>query len=478
MQKLFKNLLRNYKTRAVLVISITSFLISLLLLVGRTDPDFHAYYTIGRGVIRGYDMFADFAVNKGPVTYVVFAGLYAVFRDNYNLALIIASSVSDALTVAIMLAVIKEWFGLKIYSTKVSHYIWLVFITALYKSYLIGSVHGGFLSESITYPLALASLYLYKKERLALAATLISLSFCGRLTTLFFLIIPLAYNVFIVRDLIKLFRFVSYIILSSLVIIGIASLFGDLRYLFLNTITRNISFISTFQDVLLYKIVATMILQPHLLMSFLVIFAISIHFLISKSSRNKLLYIVFGLASTLATFVTGSFFYHQFAQFSLVVFASLYLVKDQHRKNLCMILLSIFVIFNYLMFTANKLDNTSLQSFLIKEVDLHGQDYLQMVTYQPEYYLLTDKDPMDRYFQPLFLTTLTERNASIYQDQHRLVTPERTADTTFVFVYENEFDRLVGKEYLNNFKNKFKLEKVSEYRDGKDNVLAEIYLSL
>ena len=114
--------------------------------------DQSCFYTIGRGILNGAVPYVDFYDNKGPLMYLLFAGI-ALF-DNYKISVFAAQIIINFVTMVILSAFLKESDSGKNRFAIITFFF--IYYTAI-------SVEPGLYSEDIAIPLLLMSyLFTYK----------------------------------------------------------------------------------------------------------------------------------------------------------------------------------------------------------------------------------------------------------------------------------------------------------------------------
>ncbi|MGN0531503.1 MAG: hypothetical protein ACI4IN_01735 [Eubacterium sp.] len=114
--------------------------------------DQSCFYTIGRGILNGAVPYVDFYDNKGPLTYLLFAGI-ALF-DNYKISVFAAQMIINLISIVILSAFLKEIGANK------SRFAIIIFF---FVYYIFISAEPGLYTEDIVIPLLLMSyLFTYK----------------------------------------------------------------------------------------------------------------------------------------------------------------------------------------------------------------------------------------------------------------------------------------------------------------------------
>lgn len=114
--------------------------------------DQSCFYTIARGVLNGAVPYVDYFDNKGPLTYLIFAGI-ALF-DNYKISMFAAQIIINFVTMVILSAFLKESdSGKNRFAVIIFFFVYYIFI----------SLEPGLYTEDIVVPfLILSYLFTYK----------------------------------------------------------------------------------------------------------------------------------------------------------------------------------------------------------------------------------------------------------------------------------------------------------------------------
>ena len=110
-------------------------------------------------------MYADFADNKGPILYLVFALLSILFDKHLIPALIIGSTVIDTIALFVIIKVIERDWDFKWQKRKFINYFLVIFSLILYKSFTIGTSQGGLYSENVGLLFLALSAWFLKKDQ-------------------------------------------------------------------------------------------------------------------------------------------------------------------------------------------------------------------------------------------------------------------------------------------------------------------------
>jgi len=456
--------------RTFVVLLVFSILVSLSFFWGRIDPDYYVFYYIGRGVAQGQDMYIDFADNKGPVLYLFFSFMYMIFGTNLELAAVVTSGLIDAFSVYLILRLFDIWFpGSKIdFSGK--KILLPIGLLLVFKSFSIGTDTGGIYSETIAFLFILVSLFALEKKQDAFSGILYMLGALTRPTVVFWGLFVLVRILFQKDKLKNLFSFVAGSFFCLLItMFYYFTTGGSFFYLFQNLITFNLGYAGLVKQLYIPQLVGTSVFEFRILISTLFTSVFLIWFFIKRYGTKKIntLLLTLSVATFLATFTGGIFYFHHFIQFSLLLsVALLYVVKHKSfnplRPALGLLVVAIIINFFSFIFISNKtFDLQGSGTFLQNhETFLNQNKYLMVVTYYPELYFRYDKVSPDRYFLPYFLSARFNTNVEEDVERHSQMERSKIKDTLFLFITNNNFDKRIKEEYLYRFSDKFKLVEV------------------
>lgn len=181
---MFHKFNRRYN-HTILACFVLSFFLSLFLLRGLIE-DFFSYYYAGRSVLWGREMFIDVAQNKGPVMYLFYALLYGIFGLRYDLALVIASTVLDAVYCITLLFLLRTWTGYAIPKKIVHQWIIAGCCVAYVKSFTIGSTMGGVYTVQVAMTTVVLALALSEKKRWFLSGIIFALAVLTRQSVIWY----------------------------------------------------------------------------------------------------------------------------------------------------------------------------------------------------------------------------------------------------------------------------------------------------
>lgn len=456
-----------------LTLLLGSFLISSLFWFGAIDQDYYSFYYVGQGVSEGHKMYTDFADNKGPILYLVFAFLNILFGKNLDFALIAGSTVIDALILFIVFKVIQRDWGFKWFKNKALNLLFIVFCLLLFKSFSMGTLIGGLYSENVGMLFLALSLWTLTKKNSALSGVLFSLSYLSRITYVLFLPFLFLELYLKYRSLKLVFKFIAgqLIICAAFFIYFLIN--GELSYFFYNVIELNLNYVGTSRGIQFYSIFATLSSHPTIFFTLVLSITLAIFKIIFKqNSKEFLRYTSLVICSGLASFAGGIFYFHHFLQFGFVTILTLCLLtqKGLFKARVAVapiiIMLACLLFFNFLLFVNNS------KYFVAKTTNRHSdirkiptKKNIIIVPYYPIYYFVLDKKAPDRYFQSFFLMKNFNGNNSIDIKRHKTLDEEKINNTSFLFVHRNEYDKMIVDEYKGNFEKEFNLKKVNTYHD-------------
>lgn len=417
-------------------------------------------------------MYADFADNKGPILYLVFALLSILFDKHLIPALVIGSTVIDTIALFVIIKVIERDWDFKWNKRKFINYFLVIFSLFLYKSFTIGTSQGGLYSENVGLLFLALSTWFLKKD-LVISGILFSFSYLSRITYIAFL--PFFIFEIVIRK--KPFRpalkFVSGQIISVLLLTAYLFMQNDLSFFIYNIFELNINYAQNTRDTHFLSILIVFLTHPVIFLALLFTTLTLIFKLILKQvSKLTLRYLLLIMFSSLATFAGGTFYFHHFIQFSIPVILSIFFItqKDMLISKAAFIpliaLIGILLYFNYFSYVENS------KYFIGKAINEHkeiktlsAKENIVVVPYYIIYYFVLDRKAPDKYFQSFFLMSNFNPNNKLDIEKHKSLDKEKIKNTTFLFIHRNKYDKSVVEEYKRNFKDHFSLKKVNEYKD-------------
>lgn len=454
-----------------LIILGVSLCLSLLLLFGIVDNDFFSYYYIGREVVLyGKDMFRDFAENKGIGTYLFFSVLYFFFRDNWQLALIVASTLLDAISVFLTIKLVDT--VIKHETKPLSHNILLVVaLTVIFKSLSIGTLLGGVYTTNIAYPFLVAAL-LFIKTRPVAAGFLFVASFLTRQSFIFFLplflIYPYATRAQYLQGILK---FAGGFMIAGFCFLLYGVYNHNLPAIFENMVLFPLHYSQGTLGHRLGGIILRLTFELRLFIMLLYTFVVILLLIAKRISLTKIVWVwllTLYTVSAFATFSAGVFYFHQFLQYFLVLAVCIGLQAKYFKKWLFIVAATLFAFampsFYEYVSLPRSAANSWYEKIAVKEVQ--EKEYLQVVSYYPRYYFDFNKSSPDRYFNAFFL--LKPYNSQNQKDiaRHKQIDQEKLRNTSFLFVSRNNFDLAMNQEYFKYFAEQFRLTLVKTYKQN------------
>lgn len=457
----------------ILFISLT---IAFVFLVGIIDQDFFSFYYVGRGVAHGGNMYRDFADNKGPALYILFALLETIFKNHYKLAIIFTSGFLDTFTVFFFFKILEHLY--KFTFKKSFIYFFIIFSAVLfYKSFSIGSFMGGVYSETLGAVFLSSALFASLKDKKMLSGILLTLAIFTRLSFIFFLPVFIALILIQKQKIFKSISFSLGFIVTSILITLPFLLDGTIHELIYNMITFNKNYGQATRPSQLYSLIFTSISETRIIFTFIYIsiFVLLIMFLSKK--KIKYIILVIYLCSMLASNPGGIFYFHHFTQFMLISFiVAAYLIKYFPKRIYLFAIYSVvfLTLLSYGIYVyAGILSNQNARFPFIKE--LAQKKYLQVIPYYSEYYFTFNKFSPDRYYQSFFLLNFYNTNSAYDINRHRLLDKTKLRQTLFLAIVNSETDKNFKDEYLQKFGAQFHLIRKNTYKNGKS--IIEVYES-
>lgn len=469
-----REIIRTISSRLFVVSLVTSFFVSLLFLTGRFDQDFFSFYYIGRGVTEGMHMYMDFAHNKGPVLYTFFAFLNLIFRSNYRLAAIFASTLLDTISIYFLFQLMKSWFGYRFPRNKIKSFIIVVLSVLYLKSFSMGGSSGGVYSETIALALLAPSLYVLEKRPLV-SGVLFSLSVLSRPTLLFFMAVYLLKLYLGNRSLRDVMRFLGGFLLTPALLFLVFLFDGSLYYVMKNVYYYNFNYANTVRDTYLTQLLATVTNRLRILLSIVIFIVLSVLYYLTgrDSKRQKALVLVLSVVSLGSTFVGGYFYYHHFVQFSFAFFVIIFLAINKtilSRNKISVYVAGLPLVVSFIIpfygFTLTKPHSPALDEFLRTKVVSNDQKkYWAVVPFYPKLYIDFDKRSPDRYYSTFFLSDYYNEGGYFDKNLHKNISKEKLKNTYFLFINKSKRDENMIIEYKADYSNIFKLKFVDSYSD-------------
>lgn len=472
-----------------LTLLLGSFLISSLFWFGPIDPDFFYFYHVGKEVALGQKLYVDIGDNKGPVHYFTYVLLYSIFRHNYGWALVIGSTLIDAVSLFTIFKILERDWGYKWKKYKIVNLLIVFFCLFLYKSFGMGSYMGGLYSENVGMLWLSLGIWLLGKKQSVFSGALFGLSVLSRLTYLFFAPLFLTLLFFNFKDKYKLTKQFLGFSIGGLLCLGIFIFYfwvnGGLNDFIYSAFGQNAFTARKLAggiDRLLVTSIVVSLIEPRIIITFILGLLVVILKIFSKENfKNKAILITLFACSLLSAFIGGNgniFYYHHFSQFNLMSIVAVtqfrIFVKTGAVFLPLIFLLISLVSLNYYQFIKNEKNNvSSLRNAHPNIPGIENNKYLIVVPYYPIYYVVYDKSAPDRFFQYFFLSPYFFKNPEKNIEQHQNMDKQRLQDTTFMFVSRSDYDEATISEYKKIFGEHFKLSKVNEYRDL--NAKIEIY---
>lgn len=432
-----------------------------MFLVSNIDPDYFSFYYIGQGVKDGFGMYRDFADNKGPILYLFFTLINLLFGSDYLTSLILVSTFIDSFTLFFIFRITRLLTKADFPQGLISKILAIFLSVLLFKSFSVGSFFGGFYSENLALLMLSISTFAILKQKYFLAGVLFSLSFLTRLSFLYFALFQLFLSLkyFSIRNYSKYFLGISLVSLTVLIYLLLTN---NLEAFYQNTVVFNINYISATKQFFLVSLTNLLALEKHLVFIFSLIFFLFVYILIN-GVYSKLLIILLG-CSLLATLTGGLVYLHHFQQLLFFIFVALGVSTTLLSKRVlyfAIIFLFFSLSFNYknYLYYAEKKEQKQFWNF--KEV--RDKRYLQVINYDPKFYLYFSKNAPDRYYQPFFVSSLYNKSHSDIT-KHQMLDPDRVKQTAFLEISIGDSRNPATQEYFTLFGDKFNLSKVASYQ--------------
>lgn len=452
---------------------IVSFLISLLLLIGRIDPDFFAYYYVGRAVMWGRDMFTDVAESKGPVTYLFFAALYWLFGRNYGPGIILASTILDAVSSILLFILVRRWLNWKPPSGRWLQWIMVSALVLYLKSFSINSLQGGLYSEQIGLPLLLFSLLSIEKRQWWTAGISFGCAVLARQSLAGYLLF--VFVRLLIQKNIRL-HLAQFLIGLGMVMSGFALavwLNGEWFWAIENMIL-SVRWYSQATAPDHWRSVAIVLFREFRLLIALIF---TVFFLLrSRVRRDAPLF--FSLLALLAggavSVFAGSLVWdHHFLQlaplFVVCAFASVLFARHDYVLRFFGSILAFSVVVAYAEYM---LIGSQIGQRLVDEIPLTSEvakkKYMIVYSLSPRVYIDYEKESPDRYYNPDF--SLNPEYFGVYSSlavsRHLAMGEEKARNTAFVFFSDANTRDVRYGWYLDLIRGPFHLKKQADYLFG------------
>lgn len=462
--------------RLVAPFIIVSFLISLLLLTGRIDQDFFAYYYVGRAVIWGRDMFADVAESKGPVTYLFFAALYWLFGRNYTPSIILASTLLDAVNGILLFSLAQRWLHWKVTSGTWRYWGIAAALIIYIKSFSINSLQGGVYPEQVALPLILLSLLLTEKRSFLAAGISFGLGILARQSFVYYIFF-ICVRMILIHPQQRKVGIITFQAGTGIVIGAMGSILwysGQEYWAFENMVLSVMWYSRAIVAQYWQTVTVTVFREFRLLFS--MIFVI---FFLLKSwntlKKNKILLTVLGLliAGAGSVFTGALVWDHHFLQLSpLFVICFIAAVIYMRSDYLLWYVGSITICCVFIGYAEYVIIGSRLGYRLTDVIpivpEIGQKRYLVAQPFQPRLYIDFDKESPDRYYNPGFSLDphFFGGNANVARVRHLAMNKEKIQDTAFVFISDANRPVPPRQRYLDSVREPFGLEKTAEYIFG------------
>ncbi len=463
------------------VLLVISWLVSLLFHFGVKDQDWYSFYYVGRGVATGQDMYKDFSDNKGPVWYILMAGLYKIFGNNPGEALVVSSAVLDTAAVWLLLSLVSGWFGEGRWGG-FKKYTWAILVLLFYKSLSMGTLIGGMYAENLANIFLFAAFLLFDRRRDEWSGWLLAMAVFTRPT---YLVFGAVFPALRWSGEIKspgLYKWGAGFLAGILMVILPSLYFGSFKDLIGNLIIFNIKYGGAYSLTARFlRIMAVLKLDLRLIVC-LAITLLGWFWIIKKEDRKTKLWVsVLAGGSFLATFGSGVFYTHHFLQFvPAATGVTYYLIRQEKIKMIfkpLLVSLGLLTICTFPLFllTAKMVvyPNNIRPAPQIPETATHK--YLEVVPFYPSLYFSYNKNSPDRYYQGFMLSKKYNPNPEADMARHAALDKNIVRETTFLVVRPSGLTDGVDDEYLRNFKGRFGLVLVRtvSFTGGK----IDVYLS-
>jgi hypothetical protein len=453
-----------------------SFLISLLLLIGRIDVDFFSFYYGGRSIIWGQHLYADVAENKGPITYLFFAILYQLFHHQYEFALLFASTLIDGFNALFLYRLIHRWLQVNIQS---KWQMYFIIMSVLYiKSFSINSLQGGIYSEQIGMTFLLGSLLLVEKDYIFWAGLTFGAALLTRQSFIFYLIF-ITMRIWLHKN--KLQKLSIFITGTATVLsIGVFLLLylHQEYWAYENMILSVIWHSQATRSVYFHYLFLGITRESRL---FFALFFLIIFFMKNKTKR----FLLFGLSISGAACIFGGalIWDHHFIQlapaFLTAITAAIIYKKNDLLLQGIILAIAISVGIGYVSYaTIGTKQGQRLADTLPIMPEIQKKRYMIVFPLYACLYIDYDKSAPDRYYDPSFSLSkyYFGSYANLARTRHLHLDKNRLNQTAFVMLSLVEEKTPEYQWYLDLVHNQFHLKKTAEYIQGEQHI--EIYESL
>lgn len=443
------------------VVFIISLVVSSLFYWTNIDPDYYSFYYVGRGIVHGQNMFRDFADNKGPVLYLIFAGLNIVFGRNYGLALVIGSTLLDFFVISILLVLINEWWK-KGNGDICCKWWFAVGITIIYKAFTLGMYMGGIYSESVGNIFLFLTMLLWVRKRYWWSGILFTLAFFCRQSFLLFL--PIFFIEFLrLKNTSAIFKWLIAMVFATSLVLGYLYLSGSWIYFWRNAVLFQGNYAIAVQG-LHWLSVGLLLVNDLKILWLITVLWVSVLVMLARLSFERFRLIMLILCSVVATLGIGISFPHHYFQMFLAVASVLSMLvvgnKKAKRVGVFGLVSGVLVALASILFSVNlgAKNGGGLKTTTLIYPEISSKKYMVVVPYYPRYYLDYNRSAPDRYYQQFFLSSVYNSDPHSNIDDHLGLTKDKLSATAFLVLDHSTLDNILVKEYLNNFGETFGLK--------------------
>lgn len=462
------------KKRLLFLTIFLSLLISGLFWFGRVDHDFFSYYYAGKKVWEGSVVYRDVYGNKGPVFYWVMAGLYGIFGDRYDWALVVGSGLLDGLAVYLLLKLIDKWIGGKLCGRDGVHkWIYAAGAVIFYKSFSIGQDLGGLYAENVALPLLYLSLLMWEEKKWPVSGILFGLAVMTRQTLVFFGLIYLARG-FAALPLMDKIKWATGLLLTGLVVSGWLVFAGVQEHFWEQAVVFNLYNREVMKSMFWQVIGIRMLYEPRI-MTAGVLMLLAVWMELKRGDTWRKWFALSLAAATMsAVFSGGVFYFHHFSQSMPLFFYSFRRIWARGKGSwlsepfLIMTILATGMGYYYYTHSGNTsaVDDLKLKPPKIAEIE--ESKYLLVVPYHAKLYFDYGKSAPDKYFDQYFLLDYYYRTRSVEEFSRHSETLDRVwQEMTILTVVNDDFDRMLIDDYLKKLAEKYSVTDLETYFAGR-----------
>lgn len=434
------------------------------------DKDFYSQYYTARGIFSGYQLYGDFSDNKGPVLYLFFVPLYAVFREQLSWAYLTGSLLVHGLTIV----------GVGVYVGRLPFWKRANFLSNLLQFgvvslFALQFVLEGIYAESIGMMFLVWGLVLLHRKRLVFAGVFVVAALACR-QTLFFMLPFFGYEFFRLGLFSK--KNIFQLGLGGGAMVGILASYllitSDVQNFFHNAVEFNINYAQAVHDVKYKSILVGLYnygMYRPLLMVLLSIFVVVYCFIRQRWAEG----VRFGIllvCSFAVVFSGGIFYQHHFWQFLFMMVLACMFVFDRFKNIVITWFLLGYLLVTSLLVSVIYVLGSGTSIFALHQgypaVSLIQESkYMVAVTFSPDLYFAYNKLAPDKYFQPFFMSKLFNSQWRKEFDHHLVSLGPVINETVFVQLVKTGETDPITETYLQELQKTYPVTEVLRQRTAR-----------